>query len=297
MINNSFSSISSLTRNSNILLIGTIPKVLNTVIDKYFLKKECITFNKESIDILNENLYHQFDIILFFLNKEKFEILQDNIFSFPEHSMLIIEDELFMSLRSSINMITSLAVLPICEEFFINKIFNVLSIKETSKILKSKEKILNKHKQYEVTNDINEFLDKYNGSIMFLNDDLNENFKRLKDLEISSELFNEIASNMLKLGTIFKQNENFSHWSSIVIALGDFLSTLDLENIDPSSYAAFDYLTTIVEDITIYLDELCLYRLFKDVRLFEDSLANNITFFEDCLVSKLDENNDNLEFF
>jgi len=297
MISNSFSSISSLTRSSNILIIGSVPKVLNTVIETYFLEKEYIAFNDESIDILNENLYNSFDIILFFLNKEKFEILQDTSTYFPQHSMFIMEDELFKSLSSCINTITSLAVLPISEELFINKIFNVLSIKETSKILKSKEKILNKHKQYEVTNDINEFLDKYNGNIMFLNDDLNENFKRLKDLEISSELFNEIASNILKLGNIFKQNKFFSNWSNIVIDFGNFLTNLDLETIEPSSYTAFDYLTTIVEDITIYLDELCIYRLFKDVRLFEDSLANNITFFEDCLVAKLDENNDNLEFF
>lgn len=297
MISNSFSSISSLTRNSNILIIGTIPKVLNTVIDKYFLEKEYIAFNKESIDILNENLYEQYDIILFFVNKEKYEMLHDSITHFPQHSMLVIEDELFKSLMSSLNTIASLSILPIREELFINKIFNVLSIKETNKILKSKEKILNKHKQYEVTNDINEFLDKYNGNIMFLNDDLNENFKRLKDLEISSELFHDIASNILKLGTIFKQNKIFYHWSNIVIDLGNFLSTLDLEKIEPSSYMAFDYLTTIVEDITIYLDELCIYRLFKDVRLFEDSLENNIKFFEDCLIAKVDENDDNLEFF
>jgi len=297
MTSKSLSTIASLTQNSSILIIGTISASLNMSIDKYFFKKEYLEFNQETIDILNKNLYKQYDVILFSFDQDKFKLFQNTINHFPAYSMLLIEDKLFNSLGSYINSITSLAILPITEELFIHKIFNILCIRETNYLLKSKEKIINKHKQHETTNNINDFLDKYSGSIIFLNDDLNDYFTRLKELEISSELFKEISSNILQLGNIFKQNENFLHLSMIIINLADVLSTVDLESVDPSSYNAFDYLTSIIEDITIYLDELFIYRLFKDVKLFEDSLSNNIKFFKDTLIATVDEDDDNLEFF
>ena len=118
---------------------------------------------------------------------------------------------------------------------------------------------------------------------MFLNEDLNDNCDRLKDLEISEELFADISTNILKLNNILKHNKSFNKLSLTFDQLSDFLTTLDLESIRPENYSAFDYLTTIVEDITIYLDELFVYKLFKDVHVFEDSLENNIKFFEDSL--------------
>ena len=75
------------------------------------------------------------------------------------------------------------------------------------------------------------------------------------------------------------------------------MTQLDLSSISAENYDAFDYLTTIVEDITIYLDELFVYKLFKDVHVFEDSLENNIKYFEDSLCNKVEEDDDNLEFF
>jgi hypothetical protein len=132
---------------------------------------------------------------------------------------------------------------------------------------------------------------------MFLNDDLSTNCDRLKDLEISEELFSDISSNILKLNNILKYNKSFDKLSVTFDQLSDFLTTLDFESIKPENYSAFDYLTTIVEDITIYLDELFVYKLFKDVHVFEDSLENNIKFFEDSLNNEVDEEDDNLEFF
>ena len=43
---------------------------------------------------------------------------------------------------------------------------------------------------------------------MFINDDLNENLERLKDLELSKEIFKNISNNMVQLSNILKQNES-----------------------------------------------------------------------------------------
>jgi len=286
-----------LTENSKVLIVGTLENKLNNIIDTYFTRKECVELNENTIEILNENLYHQYDMVIYSLTQETFDLFKNNINFFAKHSIVLIEHELYSNFSYYINSIASLVVLPIQEEIFVEKIYNVLCINETNKLLHSKEKIINKYKNDETNININEFLDKYHGSIMFLNEDLNDNCNRLKDLEISQELFRDISSNILKLNNILKNNESFRKLSNTFSQLSDFLVTLDLESIPPQNYTAFDYLTTIVADITIYLDELFVYKLFKDVHVFEDSLENNIQYFEDSLFDNEQEEDDNLEFF
>ena len=296
MISKFSNKITLLTENSKILIIGTLSEELNSSIDAYFTCKEYIEFNENTAEILNDNLYNQYDVILFVLDKLRFSAFKNTFNNFPKHSIVLIELDIYGSFSEYVNTISSLLILPISDELLIEKIYNVLSVEEINKMLKSKEKIINKYKNDDTNNNINDFLDKYHGSIMFLNDDLNENCDRLKDLEISEELFSDIASNLTKLNYILKNNKSFKKISITFEQLNEFLTTLDLSSIRPENYVAFDYLTTIVVDVTIYLDELFVYKLFKDVRVFEDSLENNIKFFEDSLNNKVSEE-DNLEFF
>lgn len=296
MVTKFSNKITLLTQNSKVLVIGTLPEQLNQLIDTYFSHKEYIEFNENTIEILNDNLYVQYDIIIFTLNSLSLELFKNTINYFPKHSMVLIESNIYSSLADYINTIFSLSILPISDDLFIDKIYNVLCVEETNKIIKSKEKVINKYKDDDANNNVSEFLDKYHGTIIFLNDDLNDNCERLKDLEISADLFSDISSNILKLNNILKNNKSFNKLSITFNQLSNFLITLDLESIKPENYSAFDYLSTIVEDITIYLDELFVYKLFKDVHVFEDSLANNIKFFEDSLNNEIDEE-DNLEFF
>lgn len=297
MVTKFLNKITLISQNTNILILGTLTDELTNTIDKYFHRKECIEFNEETIEILNDNLYSQYDLIVFSFTRESFEMFSKSISAFPKNSVVVVESKIYCDLEKYINTITSLVILPINEESFGEKLYNVLSINETNKLLKSKEKIINKYKDDETNTNINEFLDKYHGSIMFLNDDLNENCNRLKDLEVSEELFKEISTNVLKLNGILKYNKSFTKLSATFEQLSDFLTQLDLSSISAENYSAFDYLTTIVEDITIYLDELFVYKLFKDVHVFEDSLENNIKYFEDSLCNKIEEDDDNLEFF
>lgn len=297
MVTKFSNKITLLTENSKVLIIGTLDNQLNDTIDTYFTRKEYIELNENTIEILNENLYGQYDVVVFSLNKVTFKTFKKRINFFPINSIVLIEAILYSSFDSYINTISSLVILPIEEDLFIEKIYNVLSINETNKLLKSKEKIINKYKNDDINNNISEFLDKYHGSIMFLNEDLNENCNRLKDLEISEELFHDISTNILKLNNIVKNNESFTKLSVTFDQLSDFLITLDLDAIAPENYSAFDYLTTIVADITIYLDELFVYKIFKDVHVVEDSLENNIKYFEDSLFNKVNQEDDNLEFF
>ncbi len=146
---------------------------------------------------------------------------------------------------------------------------------------------------------IDEFLDKYSGSIMFINDDLNENLEKLKDLDISKETFKSISINLTQLSLVFQKDKKLEHISELFLEFGQFLEHLDFEMIEPANYSAFDLLTTIVEDLRMYINDMFVSKVLKDVYIFEDSMQNNINYFEAKLFGfEIDEDKDeDLEFF
>lgn len=290
--------INSLTLNANILIVGQLEEKLKLMIDNYLKNKEYLDFTDDSIDILNSALYGKFDVIIFVLDKKSYELFDKNMILIPENAIFIINEEVYLNFKSKINLIYSLLINPISEELLLNKIYGLLTIKETNNLFKTKEKIVNKYQNSIVNSDIDNFLDLYSGNIMFINDDLNEKLVLLKDFEISKELFSKIILNLIQLADILNENKNLEHLSNLFFEFSKFLDSIDLQQINPSKYESFDYLTNIIEDITLYLDELFVYRLFKDSKIFEDSLENNIEYFK----AKLLEDNkkddiDNLEFF
>ena len=297
MVTKFSNKITLLTQTSKLLVIGTLTNSQNQLIDTYFQQKEYIDFNENSIELLNDNLYKQYDVVVFSLNQTDFELFKNSCNYFPKHSIVLINSSEYINMIDYINSIFSLLVLPIQDELLMDTIYNVLCVDETNKIIKSKEKIVKKYKDDEVNDNISEFLDKYHGTILFINEDLNANYNRLNDLEISKELFSDISTNILKLNNILQKHKSFDKLSKTFNQLSSFLMSLDLESIEPANYSAFDYLSTIIDDITIYLDELFVYKLFMDLHVFEDSLENNIHFFEDSLKNEVNEDDDNLEFF
>jgi hypothetical protein len=290
--------INILCDSKKLLVLGTLDSQYQNILDTYFSNKELMQINKSSIEIINESYFEQFDLIIITFDLNSFNLFFEMKLTLPKDAMVIIPKELYLQFQSHINTISSFLVGDFSQELFLDKLYNTLAIKETNQLISSKEKIINKYKNDSINTDINEFLDKYSGSIMFINEDLNEQLEKLKELEISKEIFKNIATNMIQFANILKHNEHLEHLAGVFSEFSEFLKALDLESIEPSRYGAFDYLTTIVEDITIYIDELFVYRLFKDVRVFEDSLENNIGYFEAALFGMEEsEDEENLEFF
>lgn len=294
-LSNKFAQLAS---TATLLLIGIVDDDVDAVINKYFNHKETMDITTSSLEILNQTLFEQFDIVLFSFTKESFDLYFQTHQSIPEHSIVLLTDELYLDFKSYLNLVFSTLLYPINEDLFLHKIYALLAIKEHENLLKTKEKILNKYKTDTVNDNIDTFLDRYSGSIMFINDDLNDNLNRLKNLEMSKEVFSNISINLIKLKNVLEHNKSLVTISSMLLEFSQFLDAIKFETIEPSRYIAFDYLTKIIEDITIYIDELFVYKLFKDTKLFEDSIANNIGYFEAQLLGLNDDSDiDNLEFF
>lgn len=297
MNQNISSKINLLTKNSKLLILGKLENLTFESLNNHFKVVEVFEKFNYSSEFINNTLYEQFDVVIFCFTKKEYENFIKSNLKLHYEALYIISDDLYLEFKTNINHIYSILINPSINDI-LNKIYPLISLKETTNILKTKEKVENKYKNDAVNIDIDTFLDQYSGSIMFINDDLNESLDRLKELELSKELFDKINKSLAQLSSIFKENKNLYNTSILLDQFTQVLDSIILLDVDPSNYDAFDYLTNIIEDLTLYIDELFVYRLFKDVSIFEDSMQNNINFFETKLTGiEENEDEDNLEFF
>lgn len=136
----------------------------------------------------------------------------------------------------------------------------------------------------------------FEGNILLLCESLHNLSIRLKDGELSPALFNEIADAMDAIAQIFAHSHYTHHVSRIFKNLGDYLRHFNFDSIDISTLEGFDYLINIVDDITLYVKNFFVNRLFSDVYIFEHSLENSIVFMKNRLENREDTLSD-LEFF
>ena len=297
MITKISNKISLLSSSSKLLVVGQLDNSLIEVIDKYFNHKEYMDFNTNTLNILNESFFEQFEIVIFSFGRREFEIFTNEFKQIPKKSICIISDEIYLNFKDYLNDANAVLLNPIKEETLLEKIYMILSVNETEKNLKTKEKVINKYKNEDINDNIDIFLDKYSGEIMFINENLNRSLESLNNLDMSKEVFLNISFDLIQLSNVMKKNANLEHLSNLFFEFSQFLDSIEVEKIEPIRYNAFDYLTNIIEDLTLYIDELFIYRLFKDVKIFEDSMSNNISYFEAQLYGIAEDNNDNLEFF
>jgi|LGOV01.1.fsa_nt_gb hypothetical protein len=144
---------------------------------------------------------------------------------------------------------------------------------------------------------LDDFFDMYEGSSIFIVDELIELNNSLKAGELSKELLDNISMTMFKIADVFANNSETLSVEPIFNDLAKYLKEFDLTSIKPSSLHAFDYLCNIIDDTNDILMELFVDRLFKDVYIFEHSLANNIKFLKKEFLSGEGGDGSELEFF
>ena len=99
------------------------------------------------------------------------------------------------------------------------------------------------------------------------------------------------------MANIFSKSEQTSSVTPIYKELATYLRELDLESINPENIKGFSYLSAILQDVSIYLMDMFVDRIFKDVYIFEHSLENNIDFLKNELRGSGEEDAGELEFF
>ena len=177
-----------------------------------------------------------------------------------------------------------------------DKLVAQLSIFYTIKSIGRREIKIDSGSQ-EMGMNLDEFFDMYEGSSLFIVDELVALNKSLKSGDLNPQLIEKISQKLMEISDIFAKNSEISDIASIFKDLSIYLKELDLSTIKPESLYAFDYICAILDDTSNYIMDMFVDRVFKDTYIVQHSLQNNITFVKNILESHEDEDNSNLEFF
>ena len=285
----------------NILYVGKDSQMIYDKISEYFLSASKVDVNIQILEKINTVLTKRHINVVVFDVKDNNPLIGDflkAIQSFNEEIMtlLMFEPKEYRKLFDVVPQVDISISYPIEEDMFQKKMFTLLSRGYALNSIGRREIIL---KSERVTEDsMDNFFDTYEGSALFLSDDLMEIVKNLNDGNLSHQFFVNIAQKLDEVADIFSKIEQTDSVTVIYEDLASYLRNLDLEKIEPENLAGFTYLSEILSDVSIYLMDMFVDRIFKDVYVFEHSLKNNIEFMENKLKGK-NENEDEseLEFF
>ncbi len=148
------------------------------------------------------------------------------------------------------------------------------------------------------TENVEVFLDTFEGEVLFLNEELIECVTQIDNGELSHELLSEVSSKMKEVSAVFSRHNYTQKVSPIFKNLASYLESLDLEKIEIENIEGFVFLARIIDDIHTYLFEYFVSRIFVDVYVFEESLKNSIKFMQDRLkTSDTSHDDSELNFF
>jgi len=285
----------------NILYVGRDSEEIYDTVSGYFLSASKVDVNEEILGKINTILTKRHINIVVFDVKDNNPLVAEflkAIQSFDSEMMtlLMFEPKEYKKLFDVVPKVDITISYPIDKEVFEKKLFTLLSRSYALNSIGRREITL---KQERVTEDsIDEFFDTYEGSALFLADDLMDIVKNLNDGNLSHLFFVNIADRLDEVATIFAKAEQIKSAAPVYENLASYLRNIELEEIAPQNLSALNYLSEILSDVSVYLMDMFVDRIFRDVCLFKDSLDNNMEFMKSKLEGKSeDEDESELEFF
>ncbi|PHR54086.1 MAG: hypothetical protein COA44_14305 [Arcobacter sp.] len=132
-----------------------------------------------------------------------------------------------------------------------------------------------------------EFLDTYEGEVLFLSQDLEELVEEIQEGDFTQESLELLNQKILDVSDVFLSSRYTQHVSPIFKEFADMLALMKCEDFKKLD-DALEYLCEIVSDINTYINQYFVERSFTDVYLFQDSLKNSIDFLQRSYTCELD---------
>ncbi|NQY93266.1 MAG: hypothetical protein HRT43_03790, partial [Campylobacteraceae bacterium] len=189
--------------------------------------------------------------------------------------ILVLESHNFGKHIDTINKVDFVLTDPFTKEELLKKLFASLS---ENAMIKTTVKVQN-----EKTENVEVFLDTFEGEILFLNEELKDYITQFDNGELSHELLCEVAEKMKEVAVVFSRHNYTKRVSPIFTQFAAYLDLLDIQKVNIENIEGFIFLARIIDDIQNYLFEYFVSRIFVDVYVFEDSLKNSIKFMQDRL--------------
>lgn len=288
-----------LANSEKLLYIGkeNIPTVLNDV--EAFSEIVRVTSNETVLDDINMILLkHEIHVVILDAqdNNKNCISFYKKIDTFDENIliMLMIDPQNCASMIELFPKVDMIVSNGIDEELLEKKLFNLLSPIYTKNCLLSETMKTHKHELEKES--ISEFLDTYEGSSLFISDELLTILKELDSGVLSKNTLMKIVEELNEVADIFNAIEKTRSVVPIYKELASFLKELDLDTIEAKNIKGFEFLSDILSDIGVYLIDMFVERIFNDVYVFKDSLKNNIDYMKNS-INGVEENDGELDFF
>lgn len=284
----------------NVLYIGKESNSIFDEISEYFAASSKIDINDGMLERIASILSKgHINIVIIDVqeNNEVAKKFYDAIKAFDNDILIVLmfDPKEYHKLFEIVPLVDATVSYPIERNIFYKRLFGILSIPYAIKSIGRRDIVL---KQNNVTeNDsMDEFFDIYEGSSLFVSDELLAMSKELNAGNLSYDLFRNISHKVKEVAEMFSKNDETSSVSVVFQELSIYLEELKLESIDPSNLKAFDYLSDILDDVSIYLLDMFVDRIFKDVYVFRESLKSNIDFMKNTLEGT-NQDDGELDFF
>jgi response regulator RpfG family c-di-GMP phosphodiesterase len=291
-----------LAKGHNFLLLSDRHFVeFDNIRDEFNLGIQRVLNEDELDNLTNTLIQNNIDIVIvdFTMSTQLAIDMYNHIKSYNDRVVVIgiLNSEILNSISSFLNKLDGLLFDNFTLQELKDKLFVNLSIFYAIKAIGVRDMKITSGSS-KSNDELDKFFDTYEGQLLFVVDELVELNKSLKAGELSSELLNAVADNMLILADIFSKEEHINDVVGVFKDFAEYLKSLDLSKIDAQSLHAFDYLCAIVDDTNTYMMEMFVDRVFRDVYIFHHSFENNLGFMKSAISLKDEENDDSeLEFF
>ena len=133
-----------------------------------------------------------------------------------------------------------------------------------------------------------EFLDTYEGEVLFLSQDLEELIEDIKNEKFSQDTLDLLQQKLEDVSDVFLSSTYTQHVSPVFKELAEYISQIECEDFKKFDDAK-EYLSEIIADVNSYINMYFVERIFSDVYLFQDSLRNSIEFLKRAYSCDLEE--------
>jgi len=283
----------------NVLYIGKDHDKVFDEISSYFITSSKIDVNREILEKITPILIKR-HINLVIIDVEDNNELASGFFNaiktFNEELlvMLMFNPKEYKKLFEIVPLVDTTVSYPIDRKVFYKRLFTILSAPYAMNSIGRRKIVLKQENVKEES--IEQFFDTYEGSSLFISDDLVELINSLNAGNISHDFFINIADALDKVADIFSKAQETKSVTPIYEKLAQYLRDVDLNEIKPENLKGFTYLSAILSDVSVYLLDMFVDRIFKDVCVFEHSLESNIEFLKNTLDGK-DEDAGEIDFF
>ena len=136
-----------------------------------------------------------------------------------------------------------------------------------------------------------EFLDTYEGEVLFLSQDLENIIKEVSAGDVTQEGFEILEQKLNDVGDVFLSSTYTQHVSPVFKEFADYVGNIKCDDLMQFN-DVIAYLSAIISDINTYINFYFVKRFFSDVYIFQDSLINSIKFFQRAYSCKLGDCDD-----